>query len=426
MAIISNLEKSLMQTQMFSRFVWLLSRPRAFGRVSKPMVIRDPKSMWRDTSTMGNKELVDAVDKAARLRHATAHESDLWERLSCRAQALAPDFQAQDLCRVLFAFHRARRRELSLLETACECIVEERPGQDLSANDIALVLKALSKHEFAHILAVDHLLHRARQIRNEFTPADISQLLAALIRLGLEDHLCSKHPGLVDTLFECATNQLGDAYLPCADLSNLCAAAALLPPSMAQAHFLAAVGRRLHGAGIAFVPPKDLARRLQSIVVFDQGLLKARDEINPMAHPNGSEVPLARELLGEQGVRDLCKSAVEAFERRGAELNASACVSACEALVELASGHEDVQSSSALLALLIQRLAALPAPLLVKTSRVSAKLAQVVPPSETLPSRVLFALSAELKRRPAEALSESERLEIEGHISAGGCDPIME
>ncbi|CAK0909429.1 unnamed protein product, partial [Prorocentrum cordatum] len=204
-----------------------------------------------------------AVDCAQRAGAGGSH-AGLWERLSSRAQALLPDLTAAELCRALFGFYRARHSDDGLLHGSCEAILTETPGTDLKPNDAALLLKALSKHRFVHLPATDFLLRRCAEELPSATAADISHLLSAVVRLGLRERLAERgpHPGLLGRLFAAARAQLADAYLPPADLTNLCAAAALLPAVEQSAALLAAAAGQLRGRAdrAAAAPPRDVVR----------------------------------------------------------------------------------------------------------------------------------------------------------------------
>ena len=194
--------------QVGPRWAWRHGGRRERTSNRGGLLVRDPLATWGATATMGASELLDAVDRAERSR-SSSHA--LWERLSCRTQALLPDLTAAELCRALFGFHRARLRDEGLLEAACEAVRAERPGRDLSAGDAALLLKALSKHAFPHLPTADLLLRRAGALLPGAGPADISQLLSAAVRLGLAERLGEDgpHAGLLGRLLSAARGQLG-------------------------------------------------------------------------------------------------------------------------------------------------------------------------------------------------------------------------
>ena len=92
------------------------------SRARTGVLVRDPLLTWGTTASMGVPELINSVDRAER---AKVQLRPMWERLSCRAQALIPDLNAVELTRVLFSFHRARYVDEGLLIAACEATTEE-------------------------------------------------------------------------------------------------------------------------------------------------------------------------------------------------------------------------------------------------------------------------------------------------------------
>lgn len=151
---------------------------RHFGRKARGgILVVDPVMAWGSTATMGPKDLLDAIDRAsragARLDEKTGR---LWERLSCRCQALMLALSPPQLSRALFGFHRARYTGSELLSAAGEALLSERDWEGdegdeadvhqlgrhvaMSANDVAMLLKAFSKHRYAENSAMDLLLHR--------------------------------------------------------------------------------------------------------------------------------------------------------------------------------------------------------------------------------------------------------------------------
>lgn len=352
---------------------------RGFGGRGGTLV-RDPLSTWGATSQMGTRELLEAVDRAERAR--TGSNTALWDRLSCRSQALLPDFSASETCRVLFAFYRARYKDDGLLHTASEAILKERPGQKLLANDIALLMKAFSKHNYGDIAVVDFLLTCAKHQMPKASAADISHLLAALVRLGMGPRLRDDgpHPGLLGSLFRVARIQLGDAYLPIPDLTNLAAAAALLPPTDDSACFLEALGLHLAKELRAMaMPPKDIVRQLVSIREFDRRL----------EEPCVFHIRQVVDRLGMATVAAICNAAAIGLSRRVGELDLELSISACECFADLLTfSSQCVSRSDAVLqwnhgklrplfSLVLQRLPSMEVPLLERLEHCTSLLLQV-------------------------------------------------
>lgn len=397
-------------------------RPRT-SKSRGGLLVCDPLLAWGSTGGMGVKELLDAVDRAERAA-AGSHKA-LWERLSCRAQALLPELSAPELCRALFAFHRARHRDEELLGAACEAMLGEedcKAGNSLSANDAALLMKALSRHGYAHLAAVDHLLRCSREDLPNATPADISQLLSAVVRLGVASRLQEEgphHAGFLGQLFAAARAQLGDAYLPAADLTNLCAAAALLPRCEEAARFLFCAAKRLQGRAESATPPRDVVRRLLSIAAFDEGL-------SARGGPATVHIEPVVRRLGPDGVAALCQTTSQRLAQRASELDPDACIGALDALARLlphscvtaeATAHGRAASATRcgaavvarplhmaalrpLLALALQRLPGLQRSPLERTAHAVGALAEV--PwlrSEPLLADLLAVLPQELARR---------------------------
>lgn len=270
------------------------------------ILVLDPVMAWGSTASMGPKQLLDAIDRASRagatLSHGSNHQQ-LWERLSCRCQALMLALSPPELCRALFGFHRARCSDAELLAAACDALLSEKnwdfdegDGTDatfsdmhklgnhtaMSANDVAMLLKAFSKHGYKDNLdAIDFLLHRASQTLPDAAATDISQLLAAMVRLGLEDRFGGgvdeasrvqpPHPGLLNQLFMHARGGLFDRFTPASDVTNLCIAVAKLPATQQGSRLLLDMADKLGSdAGFSYaakVAPRDVLRRLQAIVV---------------------------------------------------------------------------------------------------------------------------------------------------------------
>ncbi|CAE7362111.1 Fubp1 [Symbiodinium natans] len=282
---------------------------------------------------MGPKQLLDAIDRASRAgvglesnvsEVSAAQRTQLWERLSCRCQALMLCLSPQQLCRALFGFHRARCHDEELLHSACEALLSEEGAvydepqnpEDLedefgvqklgthavlSANDVAMLLKALSRfHYTKHPEVLDFLLQRAAATLEEATTSDVAQLLGAAARLGLGEQLASE--ALLEQLFGRARLGLFDKFTPAADATNLCAAAALLPKTEQGAQLLAEIAGHLRKAEkAAGLAPRDLVRRLQSLTAFDR---KAGD--------SNDEFMTVQQRLGREGREEVCIAAAEA------------------------------------------------------------------------------------------------------------------
>mmetsp|Transcript_89959 Transcript_89959/g.262939 ORF Transcript_89959/g.262939 Transcript_89959/m.262939 type:complete len:407 (-) Transcript_89959:50-1270(-) len=369
------------------------------------VLVRDPLSTWGATASMGVRQLLDAVDHAERAK--TGAHRTLWERLSCRTQALAPDLTAQELCRALFGFHRARYRDKSLLQAACDAVQVDQPGQDLAANDVVLLLKVLSKHDFAHVPTVDFLLGQCQERLATMTAADISHLLAATVRLGVSERLHSSgpYPDLLAKLFSAAQEQLATSYLPPADLTNLCVVAALLPPVQESSFFVAAVIARLKGKGAMVTPPKDMVRRLLSVKAFDEGLRRSEA---PSCRGRGVQ-PVA-EVLGPDGLAQVCQAVASGLSRRAAELDPLTSVAACEVFAQLLpqcalgspwrpkvrGGKRDGTVLRPLLALVLQRLPGLSSELTARARAAAAALAESL--EEPTLTELIVALSCEMAR----------------------------
>ncbi|CAE8617229.1 unnamed protein product [Polarella glacialis] len=481
---------------------------------------------WGATASMGPRELLDAVDRAGQAGAGLHQErpqqmprimSDssnmsrqsrprpravrvvaddekrrLWERLSCRCQALLPELTPQELCRALFGFHRARWVDEALLSAACEELLEaestrEEEGSQrdesgsepqelssgseglrrrLTANDAALLFKALAKHGYRENLpALDLLLRQAGQELDgavAATPADISQLLSAVVRLGLGSRLgggqgeeswddaCEwLHPGLLRRLLASARTEVGrDAHMPASDLTNLCVAIASLPPTTEGSLFLVDVAQRLQGrpdrAGA--ISPRDLVRRLQSFNAFDEGLRRnvcrqpleseaeTVDTISsaPWKVDRSLAVLPVRERLGRESLSQLCRAAALGLARRTSELDPETNVGAVEALAALQAAFLDPElqqeqtptsntrktSSTAgendatgaqstdwhpvlldpLLALLLQRLPSMSQTLLQRTDEARRMLSQHSATADPLSETLLAELSAALAR----------------------------
>ncbi len=284
---------------------WQARHSRSFakrGGIRGGILVLDPIMAWGSTASMGPKQLLDAIDRASRAGATLERGShqQLWERLSCRCQALMLALSPQELCRALFGFHRARCSDVDLLNAACDALLSERDmdsdqedGTDntfsemhklgthtsMSANDVAMLLKAFSKHGYSDNLnAIDFLLHRARQTLPDAAVTDISQLLAATVRLELEDRFgggvdeakCPRqvppHPNLLNQLFLQARGGLFDRFTPTSDVTNLCVAAAKLPATRQGAALLLEVANHL-AVGSTKLSPRDVLRRLQAIAV---------------------------------------------------------------------------------------------------------------------------------------------------------------
>eukprot|EP00927_Polykrikos_kofoidii_P049768 TRINITY_DN43781_c0_g1_i1.p1 TRINITY_DN43781_c0_g1~~TRINITY_DN43781_c0_g1_i1.p1 ORF type:complete len:494 (+),score=64.52 TRINITY_DN43781_c0_g1_i1:104-1483(+) len=339
------------------------SRSRALRTRSGSVVVRDSLSALGTTSQMGTRDLLDAVDRASAAasgkastgattrpsggdnssassspsRRRGAQQRLLWERLSCRAQALLPDFTAAELCRVLFAFHRARHQDEGLLDAACEAILTEPLGQTgILGNDAVLLFKALSRHRHRHTIALEHLLKRvAEQCDSQrLTASDVAQLMVAILRLDMADHV--RLEGLDQRLFAVARGRLADAYLPAQDVTNLCTAAVLFGPSEDGARLLEAAARRFEGpngqAAAALTPPKDLVRRLLSFGAFDAALQERKDD--PTSVQNMDITPMAARW-GSDRLVAICRCAAKGLSQRASEIDPETCVVACEAMAQL-------------------------------------------------------------------------------------------
>lgn len=328
------------------------------------ILVLDPVMAWGSTASMGPKQLLDAIDRASRagatLSHGSNHQQ-LWERLSCRCQALMLALSPPELCRALFGFHRARCSDAELLAAACDALLSEKnwdfdegDGTDatfsdmhklgnhtaMSANDVAMLLKAFSKHGYKDNLdAIDFLLHRASQTLPDAAVTDISQLLAAMVRLGLEDRFGGgvdeasrvqpPHPGLLNQLFMHARGGLFDRFTPASDVTNLCIAVAKLPATQQGSRLLLDMADKLGSdAGFSYaakVAPRDVLRRLQAIVVA-KGL--------------GESGPIWRRLSADQQLR-LCKNVAASLGHRCSELDSVALVGALQAFADLLQGLEE-------------------------------------------------------------------------------------
>lgn len=289
------------------RWPFHLGASRSFGKkrggYRGGILVLDPVMAWGSTASMGPKQLLDAIDRASRAGATLSGDGhqQLWERLSCRCQALMLALSPQELCRALFGFYRARCSDGDLLNAACDALLSEKDTDvghqgdaqcetfydvhklgthtSMSANDVAMLLKAFSKHGYKDNLdAIDFLLHRARETLVDAAVTDISQLLAAMVRLGLEDRFgggvdealgtqLSAHPGLLNLLFARARGGLFDRFTPAIDVTNLCVAAAKLPATQQGSHLLLDVAEQLSSVGCAKLAPRDVLRRLQAIVM---------------------------------------------------------------------------------------------------------------------------------------------------------------
>ena len=292
---------------------WFGSKARRGG-----ILVVDPVIAWGSTASMGPKQLLDAVDRASRAGAvlkgpATSKSSSqrLWERLSCRCQALMMSLSPEELSRALFGFHRARCSDIDLLSAACDALLSEKIDESnedadeteaalfdthklgthtpMSANDVAMLLKAFSKHNYKENLeAIDFLLRRAQMTLQDAAVTDVSQLLAAVVRLGVGDRFgggvdeakcvlpIPPHPSLLNELFRQARGGLFDKFTPASDVTNLCVAAAKLPATQEGGALLLDIANHLSQTNradqTANLPPRDVLRRLQSIVAFDSGL----------------------------------------------------------------------------------------------------------------------------------------------------------
>lgn len=330
---------------------------RALRTRGGSVIVRDPLSAWGTTAKMNTRDLLDAVDRAGAAtvgmaagessssssspagRRGAPRQRVLWERLSCRAQALLPEFTAPELCRLLFAFHRARYRDEGLLDAACEAVLTEPLGErGMLGNDAALLLKALARHRHTHLPALDHLLWRAAEQCDEgnLTASDVSQLLAAVVRLGAVERL--RPENLDERLFAAARARLGDAYLPAQDFTNLCAAAVLCRPSEEGARLLEAAARRFEGPSgqsvAALTPPRDVVRRLLSFGAFDAALEDQKAQVTPLAT-----------RLGPPQLAAICRSVARGLTQRASEMDPETCVAACEAMANLLPRCQRVDSA---------------------------------------------------------------------------------
>lgn len=396
-------------------------RQRSSLRSKGGLLVCDPLLTWGATGSMGVKELLDAVDLAE--RGATGNNKALWERLSCRAQVLLPDFTALELSRLLFAFQKARHRDGELVEAVCENLTDEEGrivGGALSANDAALVLKALSWHGRRDIPTVDFLLAAFAQDLASATTSDVSQLLSALVRLQLGQCLGDKR-GLLNQLFATARRQMEDAYLPAADLTNLCVATASLPRGEECAEFLLAVARRFDRRAEAATSPRDLVQRLLSIAAFDDALLDMMR--NEDGGPEGRRIVPVFERLGPQVVALVGQVACHRLAQRGSELDPKMSVAALDALswwlarsssMSPGGASVDVATLRPMLALVLQRMRGLSPELLQRTARAADALLEV--PSlreEPLLQELLAALVLQQQQQERELLGRQ--------IVAGDC-----
>jgi len=400
---------------------------RAAGRTPRGgRLVRDPLATWGATAKMGPKELLGAVDHAAKnAGAATGAHHGLWERLSCRAQALAPDLTAPELCRALFGFYRARLRgDASLLHAARDAILSERPGRHLSANDTALMLKALSKHGFDDAEVADFLLYRAGEKLETMAPADVSELLAAVIRLGLEGRLDEDgpHPTLLEGSFARVRARLGDTYLPPADLTNLCVAAALFRPVEEGSLFLLDAVRLLERRTLT-TPPRDTVQRLLSVVAFEKGLRQRAVATCGVGGAAKRPITSVVEALEPPGLAAVCHRVCLGLARRVHELEVVTSVAACEAMAALlphcwsqpvagkkmcgASADvlrrkDELWTSHAslvpLLTLVLQRAPGMPAALLRRTAEAATALANLH--GDPVLMELLAFIPDELSRRP--------------------------
>lgn len=257
-------------------------------RARSGILVLDPVMAWGATAAMGTKQLLDAVDRASRAsRGRLCGHEDLWERLSCRCQALMLALSVQELSRALFGFYRASYTNEELLATAGEALLSEKMDEEatetileahklgkhtpMSANDVAMLLKAFSKHGYKDLKVIDHLLHRVTEILDTAAVTDVSQLLAAIVRLQLGNRLGD----LLNKLFQQARGGLFDKFTPASDVTNLCVAAAKLPPTEQGEALLLEVAKDLAAKAdrASNLAPGDLLRRLQSFVAY-QGFLE--------------------------------------------------------------------------------------------------------------------------------------------------------
>ena len=293
------------------------------------ILVLDPVMAWGATAPMGTKQLLDAVDRASRAGRKVSGHEDLWERLSCRCQALMLALSVQELSRALFGFYRASYTDKELLATAGEALLSEKIYDEeatetileahklgkhapMSANDVAMLLKAFSKHGYKDLKVIDHLLQRVTEILETAVVTDVSQLLAAIVRLQLGNRLAgganeAPHPGLLNHLFRQARWGLFDKFTPASDVTNLCVAAAKLPPTEQGEALLLDVAKDLAAKAdrASNLAPGDLLRRLQSFV----------------AYQDFSELPLPRSLY---------EHAAKGLGQRCMELDSTALVPALQ------------------------------------------------------------------------------------------------
>ena len=306
---------------------WSIAHGRSFGKSSRGgyrggILVLDPVMAWGSTASMGPKQLLDSIDRASRAKVTFETQRDLWERLSCRCQALMLALSPQELCRALFGFYRARCSDAELLSAACDALLSEKDTDlddpshlddtadivcdvhrlgthtSMSPNDVAMLLKAFSKHGYKDNLhAIDLLLNRARQSLPYAAVTDISQLLAAIVRLGLEDRFgggvdeaaCDNppapHPGLLNQLFGHARRGLFDRFTPASDVTNLCIAVCKLPATEQGSQLLLEVASfHLRNDFVKNLAPGDVLRRLQAIVT-------ANGITGPIGRRLGKHVP---------------------------------------------------------------------------------------------------------------------------------------
>eukprot|EP01066_Platyproteum_vivax_P006591 Platyproteum_vivax@DN2357_c0_g1_i1.p1 len=134
------------------------------------------------TSKMSVKHVLDALDRAGMFMKG---EEGLWEKYSSRVLALLPDMTPPAINRALFGFYRAGYSDPNLLQEVCEALMEDaqsRHWQQSLTNDHALLLKALSKHQYPHKQVVERCLEGIEKQADHLSAADVHLVMMALLR----------------------------------------------------------------------------------------------------------------------------------------------------------------------------------------------------------------------------------------------------
>lgn len=384
------------------------ARPKT-SRSRAGLLVCDPVLKWGTTAEMGVAELLDAVDRAQRA--ATMQDKALWERLACRAQALMLKFTASQLCRLLFAFHRGRLSDESLLAAACETIADTEANcrSHLNLNEAALLLKAFSKHDYVDSPSVDVLLSCVANKIDEASTSDVCQILIAVIRLGVTERLnvqpCASSGGtLVGRLFHAARVHTPGMHVPPADVTNLCVAASRLPPSEDAAIFLLGVFQQLtESTDVALLSPRDVVRRLIGVASFDEALLKSSGSLR---------VEPVCSRIGSAGIFAIYRVVAASMGQRAEELHPENCVEACEAIARILNfnqlssaqgrAHEgsiELTRMRPIFALLLQRLPTISPPLLDRAALAAKLLSEQAKEQDDILTDLRAALRKELAQR---------------------------